>query len=67
MLLAFPLCVKAEFTKGSVIVPCTVAVLAALDYHRQAIHIQPSSEVLCNSLSSQAASDNNASKMHFLV
>lgn len=48
-----------------------VADLAALNYHRQAIHIQPLAEVLCNNLVSQVcrnlqpANDNNGNKMLF--
>lgn len=52
---------------------CAAADSAALNYHRQAIHIQPSAEVLCNNLVSQVCrypkrvSDNNGNEMQFFV
>lgn len=51
MFLTFPLCTKTRIHKRSVIMPCAVADLAALNYHRQAtIHIQPSADGLRNNL-----------------
>lgn len=52
---------------------CAVADLAALNYHRQAIHIQPSADVLCNNRVSQVCrylkpvSDNNGNEMQFFI
>lgn len=52
---------------------CAAADLAALYYHRQAIHIQPSAKVLCNNLVSHVCrylkpvSDNNGNEMDFFV